>query len=79
MAYDNTKDQTLREHELHGENGASLIIGAYSYNGCKAKIGMQRVLNTDSGRRWIKLSRLTMEEAEWVASQMADLVEEFSS
>jgi len=79
MSYDNTKDETLKEYELPGENGASLIIGAYSYSGGKPKIGMQRVLSTDSGRRWLKLGRLTTEEAEWVASKMIDLVEEFSS
>ena len=72
MAYDASKDVTLVEME---DPDLGLVVYVSRYAGGEPKVGIQRFYLTRGGeRRWSKLGRLGLREAEFVSASIAQIL-----
>jgi len=67
MAFDRTKDVELESKQVYDDGSTILTVGLYQYNGGVMKVQIKReILKSDGERKFAKLGRLTLEEAEAV-------------
>lgn len=66
MGYEKDKDKNLFEKEIDLGGQYSIVIGVYQYEDGEPKLQMSRKQFSDSGHRFIKLGRLSLDEVNHV-------------
>lgn len=63
MAYDKTKDKEVFKEQVEVNNWTLFNVGVYRYDDGQPKIQIQRIQRNEDGNKFLKLGRLTEEEA----------------
>jgi hypothetical protein len=71
MTFDRTKDVELASKEVLNDGSTIITVGIYQYNGGVQKVQIKREIERNGERKFAKLGRLTIEEAEAVKEGLA--------